>query len=838
MQEMNREQIIPTNIEDEMSESYLDYSMSVIVGRALPDVRDGLKPVHRRIIYAMHREGLHANKKHSKSAGVVGEVLKKYHPHGDMAVYDALVRMAQPWNLRYTLIDGQGNFGSVDGDAPAAYRYTECRLSRIAELLLTDIDRETVDMVPNFDGTTNEPVVLPSAFPNLLVNGSAGIAVGMATNIPPHNLGEVIDALQVLIKNPDADTKELIKVLPGPDFPTGGYIYGRTGIWEAYETGKGKIVLRARMMTEQLKGGKEAIVVTEIPYQVNKTKLLEDIAQLIRDKKIQGVSDMRDESDRDGMRIVFELRRGEPAQIVINQLYKMSQMETSFGIIMLALVNGKPRYLALKRMLVEYLNHRREIVVRRTRFDLDKARKRLHIVEGLRIAVANIDKVIKLIRESESVEVARAGLREKFDLTEVQANAILEMPLRRLTGLEREALEKEHKELIALIEELASILADPKKVTKIISKELNEIKEKHGDKRASEITDAGDELTIEDMIAEERMVVTVSHEGYIKRTPTAVYRSQRRGGKGVTGMDPKENDWVEHLFVGTTHNYILFLTNKGKAYWLKVYELPQGGRATRGRPIVNLLQLEGGEKVMAMIPIAKFSEDRYLIMATRKGQVVKNALSLYSNPRKAGIKAINVEQGDELIGAKVSNGQQEIFMGTLKGMAVRFHESQVRPMGRFVGGVRGVRLRDDDEVIGLEILQPGSSILTVCANGYGKRTDAGEYRITNRGGVGVINIKTSERNGDVIAILEVFDGDELIMISTKGISIRSSVKEIRKISRATQGVRLINLGAGDMLASVARIEEDTEVDGDEGNGGAESGGNGTPETPNLPENGT
>ena len=815
MQEMNREQIIPTNIEDEMAESYLDYSMSVIVGRALPDVRDGLKPVHRRIIYAMLSEGLHSNRPHSKCAGVVGEVLKKYHPHGDSAVYDALVRMAQSWNLRYPLIDGHGNFGSIDGDSAAAYRYTESRLSRIAELLVTDIEKNTVEFVPNFDGKTTEPTVLPSAFPNLLVNGSSGIAVGMATNIPPHNLGEVIDALDIMALNPDAETAELMKVLPGPDFPTGGYIYGREGIRSAYETGRGKLMLRARMVTEQMKGGREAIIVTEIPYQVVKSRLVEEIARHIRDKKIQGITDLRDESDRDGMRVVMELRRGEIAQVVINQLYKMTQLQITFGVIMLALVDGQPRYLPLKRLLLEYLDHRRQIVLRRTRFDLDKSRKRIHIVIGLRIALDNIDRVIALIRGSDSTEAARGALIAEFKLTDEQSNAILEMPLRRLTGLEREKLEKEQRDLIALIEELTSILKNPEKVVEIVRTELAEVKEKFHEERMTEIIATHEEITIEDLIADERMVITVSHEGYIKRTATSIYRNQRRGGKGASGMKTKEEDWAEHVFIGNTHNFILFITNRGKAYWLKVYELPQAGRASRGRPIINLLGLENEESVRAMIPVTEFSDDRFLIMATRKGQIVKNPLSLYSKPRKTGIKAIKISSDDELIAAKLSNGNQDVFLGSRRGMAVRFNESQVRPMGRFVGGVRGIRIRSGDEVIGLEVLRPGSSILTVCVNGYGKRTEAIAYRLTNRGGLGVINIKTSQRNGEVIATLEVFEGDEIIMITEKGLTIRSAIKEIRAVSRATQGVRLIRLKTGDRLTSVARIEEDKEPDGEE-----------------------
>lgn len=825
---MNSDQhIADIGIADELKNSYLDYSMSVIVGRALPDVRDGLKPVHRRIIYAMHSEGLLSNKQHSKCAGVVGEVLKRYHPHGDGAVYDALVRMAQPWNLRYPLIDGQGNFGSIDGDSAAAYRYTEARLSKIAELMLEDIDKNTVNFVPNYDGRGREPSVLPTAYPNLLVNGSTGIAVGMATNIPPHNLGEVIDAVLLLLENPDAETADLMQFVKGPDFPTGGYIHGRAGIREAYETGRGKVTMRARMMTEQLKGGRESIVIMEIPYQVNKSRLMEDMARLVRDKKIPGISDLRDESDRDGMRIVCELKRGEIAQVTINQLYKHTQLQSTFGIIMLAVVDGRPRYLSLKSMLREYITHRREVVVRRTRFELDKARRRMHIVEGLLIAVGAIDAVIKLIRGSDTPEAAKIGLMAKFKLTDVQAQAILDMPLRRLTGLEREKLQTEHTELVAIIERLTAILADPKKVRSIIATELGEVRKKFADERLTEICESSEDMTIEDLIAEERMVITVSHEGYIKRTATSVYRSQKRGGKGARGMVTKEADWVESLFVCTTHNHILFITNRGRAFWLKVYELPQAGRASRGRPIINLLQLDKGEKVQAMIPVKEFSEDRFLIMATRNGQIVRNRLSLYSKPRKTGIKAIKIGAEDEVFAARLSNGEQEIFLGTRGGMAVRFKETQVRPMGRDVAGVRGIRLRVDDAVIGLEVLRPGSSILTVCEKGYGKRSEATEYRLTKRGGLGVINIKTTERNGSVIASLEVFDEDEVMMISEQGKSIRSAVKPMRMISRATQGVRLIRLAEGDLLTAVARIEEDKDApnieDEPEGDAGAAEG---------------
>jgi DNA gyrase subunit A len=808
MQEMNRENIIPVNIEDEMEASYIDYSMSVIVSRALPDVRDGLKPVHRRIIYAMYDEGLLHNKQFSKCAGVVGEVLKKYHPHGDSAVYDALVRMAQDWNLRYPLIQGQGNFGSVDGDPAAAYRYTESRLNAIAEELLRDIDKNTVNFRPNFDGRVLEPEVLPAAFPNLLVNGSAGIAVGMATNIPPHNLREVIDAQILILDNPDVPLKDLMRVMPGPDFPTGGYIYGRAGIREAYETGRGKLTLRARMMVEQMKAGREALVVTEIPYQVNKANLITQIAELAREKRLEGISDIRDESDKSGMRIVIELRKGDIPQVVINQLYKMTNCQTTFGIILLALDNNRPRYLSLRRILQCYIDHRREVVVRRTKFELDKARRRIHIVEGLLICVRNIDEVIKIIRNSESTEEARVALMQRFKLTTEQTTAILDMPLRRLTGLEIHKLEEEHKELVAVIEKLVGILADPAKVVALIRKELIDIRDKFGDERLTEIVDAEGELTIEDLIAEERMVITVTHQGYIKRTATNQYRSQKRGGKGNRGANLKDGDWIQDLFVGTTHNYMMFFTNRGKAYWLKVHELPQGGRASRGRPIVNLLTLEPGEAIQSMIPIDKFTGDRFLMMCTRKGQVVKNALDLYSNPRKVGIKAINIADDDELIGVRLTSGTQEMLIATRHGMAVHFNEEDVRPMGRFVGGVRGVRLEGDDEVIGMVAVRPGATILTVCERGYGKRTAADEYRLTKRGGKGVINIRTTDRNGKVIAVLDVFDNDELIMISQNGITVRSTVADMRVISRATQGVRLISLAENDILTSVARIEED------------------------------
>ena len=816
MQELNREQVTPQPIEDEMKTSYIDYAMSVIVGRALPDVRDGLKPVHRRIIHAMRELGAFHNRPYYKSARIVGETMGKFHPHGDAAIYDSLVRMAQDFSMRAILVQGQGNFGSTDGDPAAAARYTEARLAAIGEQLLIDVDKDTVDFVPNYDGKEQEPTVLPAAFPNLLVNGSTGIAVGMATNIPPHNLGETIDALQVLLKNPGATVNELMQSLPGPDFPTGGYIYGRQGIREAYATGRGRLVLRARMRTEQLKAGREAIVVTELPYQVIKSRLIEDIAHLTRDKVIVGISDIRDESDRDGTRVVIELRRGENAEVIINQLFSHTQMQTTFGVILLALVDNRPRYLSLKQILQHYLEHRREIIVRRTHFDLAKAEARLHIVEGLRIAVMHIDDVVQIIRKSTNTDAARLKLMEIFELSEIQANAILDMPLKRLTGLEREKLDAEFKELTSLIKDLRFILDTPARVLEIISEELEQMKQKFGDARRTEIIDSSADLTIEDLIAEERMVVTITHAGYIKRTPSDQYHSQRRGGKGVSGMDTKEEDWVERLYIGTTHDYMMFFTDRGKAYWLKVYELPQGGRATRGRPIINLLEIEKGEQIQAMIPVKEFDDEHFIVFVTAKGQILKNALSLYSNPRKVGIKAVNIADDDRLVGALLTDGNSQIFLGTKHGMAIRFQESDVRPMGRYVSGVRGISLREGDEVVGVALARPETAILTVCEKGYGKRSDIEEYRLIKRGGVGVINIRTSERNGNVIGILEVIDRDELIMITQQGMTVRLSLKDLRIIGRATQGVRLITMKEGDILTSVMRIEE-TDDDSTNGN---------------------
>lgn len=833
----NREQIIPIKIEDEMKTSYIDYAMSVIVGRALPDVRDGLKPVHRRVIYGMHDLGFGPTHKYEKSAKSVGHVMGNFHPHGDSAIYDTLVRMAQPFSLRYPLIDGQGNFGSVDGDPAAAMRYTESRLSHHASLLLQDLDKNTIDYGPNYDSSHQEPLVLPSAFPNLLVNGSGGIAVGMATNIPPHNMNEVIDACVLMIDNSNVTVADIMKKMPGPDFPTGGYIRGRKGIIDAYSTGRGRVVMRAKVATEQLKLGREAIIVTELPYQVNKSRLVEEIAYLVRDKKLTGISDLRDESDRNGMRIVIELKKGEVPEVVINNLYKHTQLQTTFGVIMLALVDGRPRYLSLPQMLQHYLNHRRDVVVRRTRFELDRAERRLHIVHGLVVVQDNIDEVIKIIRAAANPEEAKRTLMATFKvplemarqidpdaieavpLSEEQATAILEMRLSRLTQLEKTKLFHEAEELVTAITRYREILAETAEVWKIVKKELLEVKARFGDARRTEIVEDTGDLSIEDLIAEENMVITISHSGYIKRTPTALYRRQKRGGRGSTGVETKEEDWVEHLFIGTTHNYLMFFTDRGQAHWLKVYEIPQGGRATKGRPVVNLLQLQDGEQIRAVLPVGNnFEEGRYLIFATKRGQVCKQSLSLYKNPRKVGIKAINIEEGDELCDVKLTNGQSEVILATQMGMACRFHETNVRSMGRFTGGVKGINLNSGDHVIGVETPRPGADLLTVCENGYGKRSNVEDYRLTNRGGKGVINIKANDRNGKVVAVKEVIDEDELIMITREGMSIRSRVADTRTIGRNTQGVRLINLQEGDKVMGVARLAEkddDEELDGAE-----------------------
>ncbi len=792
------EKIIPVNIEDEMKTAYLDYAMSVIVGRALPDVRDGLKPVHRRILYAMFREGLLSNRRYSKSAGVVGEVIKKYHPHGDAAVYDALVRMVQDFNMRYPLVDGQGNFGSVDGDPPAAYRYTEVRLTKLAEEMLADIDMETVDFISNFDDSTTEPVVLPSRVPELLINGSSGIAVGMATNIPPHNLGEVVDGLTLLLENPEAGMDELTQVIKGPDFPTAGFIYGVEGIADAYRTGRGMLSLRARAIVEtHPKTERESIIITELPYQVNKARLIEKVAELVRDRKIEGISDLRDESDREGMRIAVELKRGENANVVLNQLYKHTQMQSTFGVIMLALVNNQPQVLNLKQLLAYFLEHRQEVVVRRTRYELRKAEEKAHILEGLKIALDHLDEVIALIRHSRSPETAREGLMSRFALSQVQAQAILDMKLQRLTGLEREKLISEYGETIKRIEYLRSVLGSEALIKKMIKDELLEIKERYHDTRRTEIIPATAEINLEDMIAPEDMVITVSHTGYIKRSPLSIYRSQRRGGKGKIGMGTKDEDFVEQLFVASSRDYLLFFTDAGRIYWQKVYQIPEAGRVAKGKAIVNLLQLaqegERGEKVTAILPVAEFREDRYVVMATQKGVVKKTELAAYSNPRAGGIIALTLDEGDRLVAAHLTDGHQEILLGTRQGMVIRFSEEEVRPMGRSAMGVKGIDLYEGDEVITKEIVdQRGdATLLTVTEKGYGKRTAQKEYRTQGRGGKGILTVRITPRNGPVVSVLQVGKEDEVIIVTAEGKILRLRVKGIRVSGRNTQGVKLI-----------------------------------------------
>ncbi|HDL21108.1 MAG TPA: DNA gyrase subunit A [Nitrospirae bacterium] len=794
------------NIEDEMKVSYLDYAMSVIIGRALPEVRDGLKPVQRRILYAMFREGLTPGKKYSKCAGVVGEVLKKYHPHGDSAVYDALVRLAQDFNMRYPLIDGQGNFGSLDGDPAAAYRYTEARLTKIAEELLRDIDKDTVDFIANFDETTEEPVVLPSRVPNLLVNGSSGIAVGMATNIPPHNLSEVLDGLVKLIDRPDIKTEELMQVIKGPDFPTGGFIHGINGIKEAYAHGKGIIRVRAKAFIEKEHRGMEKIIVTEIPYQVNKARLIEKIAELVRNKRIEGVSDLRDESDRDGIRVVIELKRGEVAQVVLNNLYKHTQMESTFGIIMLALVEGQPHILSLKRMLSLFLHHRRDVIIRRTRFELVKAEQRTHILEGLKIALDHLDAVISLIRNSKSPQEAKSGLIKGFGLTDIQAQAILEMKLQRLTGLEREKIINDYEETLKEIKRLKEILGSESLLSEIVKKELLEIKEKYGDERRTGIVEDIKELTIEDLITEEEMVITISHNDYIKRNCLSAYRSQRRGGKGSKGMETREEDFVERLFIGSTHDYMLFFTSRGRLHWLKIYQIPEAGRAAKGKAIVNLLQLQKDEKVATAIPVRDFSEG-YLVMFTKKGLVKKTKLSEFSNPRGKGIIAATVEENDEIIAVEKTDGKSDLIIGTKGGFAIRFNEEDVRFMGRTAKGVIGIRLRKGDEVVSAETVVDKTSILTFTEHGFGKRTDAGEYHVQSRGGKGVISIKVTKKGGNAVGLLQVRDEDEIMLITNAGKLIRTRAENISIIGRNTQGVKLMNVDAGDRIVSIGKVAE-------------------------------
>ena len=815
--------LIPTiNIEEEMKTSYLDYAMSVIVGRALPDVRDGLKPVHRRVLFAMHELGLTRGKAYKKSARVVGDVIGKYHPHGDAAVYDTIVRLAQDFSMRYPLVDGQGNFGSVDGDPPAAMRYTEVRMERISDEMLADLEKDTVDFTPNYDESMFEPTVLPARIPNLLINGSTGIAVGMATNIPPHNLREVVDGVLMLIDNPKTTVFDLMKVIKGPDFPTAGIIYGRRGIEEAYMHGRGSIQVRARAEIVPMdKGDREMIIVNELPYQVNKARLIEKIAELVRDKKITGISDIRDESDRDGMRIVLELKRAEIASVILNQLYKYTAMQSTFGVIMLALVNNQPRVLDLRQVLTLFIAHRRDIVTRRTKFELRKAEERAHILEGLKIALDNLDAVIKLIRAASSPEEAKNGLKINFGLSEIQAQAILDMKLQRLTGLERDKIISEYKEILKLIEYLKSVLASDKMVMEIIREETLKVKEAYGDIRKTEIADESTELTIEDLIAEEEMVITISHTGYIKRNPLTLYRSQRRGGKGKIGMETKEEDFVERLFTASTHDYLLFFTDKGRVYWLKVYQLPEAGRTARGKAMVNLINKSSDEQVTTVLPVKEFTDDAFLMMATSKGTVKKTALSAYGNPRLAGIIAINLKEDDHLIDVRQTTGNAEILLATKHGMAIRFNESDVRDMGRGATGVRGVKLKSEDEVVGMELIVNGDeTILCATETGYGKRTKAKDYRTQTRGGLGLINIKTGGRNGNVIGIAAVEDTDEVMMITTNGKTLRMPVTGVSVIGRNTKGVKFLDVGDGDKVVSLAKLAEKEE----NGNGAAEAEG--------------
>lgn len=812
---MAQEQI-PVYIEDEMKKSYLDYAMSVIVGRALPDARDGLKPVHRRILFAMHEMGLESNKPYKKSARVVGDVMGKYHPHGDMAIYDAITRMVQSFSLRYPLIDGQGNFGSIDGDPPAAMRYTEARMARLAGELLKDIEKETVDFTPNYDGASKEPLVLPAAFPNLLVNGSSGIAVGMATNMPPHNLSEVIDALIYLIKNPQAELKDLIKLIPGPDFPTAGFVYGTKGIKDAYASGRGVIQVRAKATVEKNpRTNRQAIVITEIPYMVNKAKLIESIADLVRDKKIEGISDVRDESDREGMRIVVELKRDEVAEIILNNLYLHTQMKTSFGIINLALVDGQPKVLPLPSLLREFVRFRKEVVTRRIIFDLKKAKERAHILEGLKIAIDNLDAVIKLIRASKGPQEARAGLIKNFSLSDIQAQAILDMRLQRLTALEREKIVEEYREVLKLIKHLEEILASEKLLMNVIVDELKEIRERYGDERRTQIVEETAEITIEDIIAEEDMVVTITNGGYIKRNPTSLFKIQKRGGKGKMGMTTKEEDFVSNLFIASTHSYILFFTDRGKAYSLKVYDLPQAGRAAKGKAIVNILNV-ADEKITTFLPVREFVEDKYIVMATAMGTIKKTDLMSFSNIRSGGLIVVSLDEGDSLISARLTDGKMDLFLGTHLGQATRFSEDEVREMGRQARGVRGIKLSKDDRVVSMETVEEGATILTVTEKGYGKRTDFSEYRGQHRGGSGLINIKITEKNGPVAGIVKVRDSDELMISTNAGKIIRIAMKDVPDIGRNTQGVRLMGREAGEQITGIAPIaEKEEEAEGEE-----------------------
>jgi DNA gyrase subunit A len=815
----SRERILPRPIEVEMKQSFINYSMSVIVSRALPDVRDGLKPVHRRILYAMNELGLVPGRAYKKSATVVGDVLGKYHPHGDASVYDALVRMVQDFSLRYPLVDGQGNFGSVDGDPAAAYRYTEARLTRVAVAMLEDIDKDTVALQMNYDDRLKEPTVLPSKIPNLLVNGSSGIAVGMATNIPPHNLREVAKAIELLVDHPDATTEDLLKHIKGPDFPTGGYIYGTSGLRDAYATGRGKVIMRARARVEEKpSNGRSAIVVNELPYQVNKATLHKDIASLVNDKKIEGISDVRDESDRDGMRLVIELKRDANPTLVLNQLYKHTTMQSTFGVINLALVKGQPKVMALKELLEHFIEHRHDIIIKRTQFDLSAAEAREHILDGLKIAVDNIDEVIQIIRSSADAEEADGRLRKRFGFSEKQSEAILNMRLAKLTGLEIDKLEAELKEVRGTISQLRAILKSKDKRMSILKEEMAEVAKDYGDERRTEIIPDQDDFSVEDLIAEEDMVITISHSGYIKRIPVSTYRKQRRGGRGLTGATAKEDDWIEHLFIASTHDYVMFFSNRGQVYWLKVHEIPQGGRAARGKPVVQCIAIQPEERISALVPVREFIDTRWLVFATRKGTVKKTVLSAYGNVRANGINAINIDEGDELIDVQITDGNNDIVLATRLGMSIRFHESDVREMGRATSGVKGIELDQEDALIGMVVIRRDSTLLVVAENGFGKRSELSDYRVQKRGGKGIITFHNTEKTGVLVALKEVIPDDELMMITKGGIIIRVPVEGIRVIGRNTQGVRVMHLDEGDLLVDVARVVKEDEGGAEEPTG--------------------
>jgi DNA gyrase subunit A len=813
-QDLHQKNIL-VNIESEMKKSYMDYAMSVIIGRAIPDVRDGLKPVHRRVLYAMHEMGNRWNKSYKKSARIVGDIIGKYHPHGDVAAYDTLVRMAQDFSMRYILIDGQGNFGSIDGDPPAAMRYTEVRMARIAEEMLADLEKETVDFIPNYDESLQEPTVLPARLPILLLNGSSGIAVGMATNVPPHNLREIISGTIAMIENPQITIDELMGHIQGPDFPTAGFINGKEGIVSAYRTGRGIIRIRARALIERnARNEKESIIVTELPYQVNKAKLIEHISELVKEKKISGITDLRDESDREGIRIVIDLKRDEVSGVILNQLYKHTQMENTFGIIMLAIEKGQPRVFNLKEILQSFVDFRKQVVIRRTQFDLTRARERAHILAGLIIALSQIDAVIAVIKKSKNPQDASASLGEKFGLTEIQAKAILDMRLQRLTGLEREKIDAEYAEVTSLIAALQAILDDPRQVLNVIVSELEEIRSRFGDERRTEIVVSSEDINIEDMIVEEDMVVTVSHSGYIKRNAVSLYKSQHRGGKGKVGMGTKEEDFVEKIFIASTHHYVLIFTNRGKVYWLKVYQIPQGGRAAKGKAVVNLINITPGERMAAILPIRDFAEGKSIVMVTKKGIVKKTELAAFSNPRTGGIIAMSVDEGDDLIDVQLTLGNQELFMGTRKGMAIRFKEEDVRDMGRAARGVIGIRMDEDDVVVGVEIPTEGNSVVTVSEKGFGKRTSVSEYRLQSRGGKGIINLKTVPRVGNVSGILQVTGDEDIMLISDTGNIIRVKVESVPLIHRSTQGVKLIDLEPEERLVGMARAEREEEKEED------------------------